>query len=138
MTKRYLGNIITQNPTAPADNFETTSAPGVWSLAEALAYKKANLWPTAGNAAPGQQAYTSAGTYPFTAPGTSSVSVVCIGSRFRQLGPALVLGIQQVQLRSPGQWVGHCETFPSCSKRRTVHLAGQGVGPILDGECHDI
>ncbi len=50
--KRYLGNIITQNPTAPADNFETTSAAGVWSLAEAFAYTKAGLWPTAGNAAP--------------------------------------------------------------------------------------
>lgn len=50
MTKRYLGNIITQNPTPPADNFETTSAAGVWSLAEAFAYTKAGLWPTAGNA----------------------------------------------------------------------------------------
>jgi len=49
MTKRYLGNIITQNPTPPADNFETTSANGVWSLAEAFAYSKAGLWPTAGN-----------------------------------------------------------------------------------------
>ena len=49
MTKRYLGNIITQNPTAPSDNFEDTPAPGVWSLAEAFAYSKAGLWPTAGN-----------------------------------------------------------------------------------------
>ena len=52
MTKRYLGNIITQNPTAPANDYETTSAPGVWSLGEAFAYAKAGLWPTAGNAAP--------------------------------------------------------------------------------------
>jgi hypothetical protein len=50
--KRYLGNIITQNPTAPTDNFETTSAAGVWSLAGAFAYSKAGLWPTAGNAVP--------------------------------------------------------------------------------------
>ena len=50
--KRYLGNIITQNPTAPTDNYETTSAAGVWSLAEAFAYTKAGLWPTAGNAVP--------------------------------------------------------------------------------------
>tara|TARA_R100000951_G_scaffold63200_1_gene52982 strand:- start:1 stop:1041 length:1041 start_codon:yes stop_codon:yes gene_type:complete len=47
--KRYLGNIITDTPTAPANNFETTSAAGVWSLAEAFAYTKAGLWPTAGN-----------------------------------------------------------------------------------------
>jgi hypothetical protein len=52
MTKRYLGNIITQNPTAPAGPFENDAAPGVWSLAEAFAYSKAGLWPTAGNAAP--------------------------------------------------------------------------------------
>ncbi len=52
MTKRYLGNIITQNPTAPTDNYETTSAAGVWSLAEAFAYNKAGLWPTAGNLPP--------------------------------------------------------------------------------------
>jgi hypothetical protein len=50
--KRYLGNIITQNPTAPTDNYETTSAAGVWSLAEAFAYTKAGVWPTAGNAVP--------------------------------------------------------------------------------------
>jgi hypothetical protein len=52
MTKRYLGNIITQNPTAPTDNYGSTSAAGVWSLAEAFAYSKAGLWPTAGNANP--------------------------------------------------------------------------------------
>ena len=50
-SKRYLGNIITDNPTPPADNFEDTSAPGVWSIAEALTYTKAGLWPTPGNAA---------------------------------------------------------------------------------------
>ena len=51
MTKRYLGNIITQNPTAPAGPYEDGAAPGVWSLAEAFAYNKAGLWPTAGNVA---------------------------------------------------------------------------------------
>ena len=50
MTKRYLGNIVTQNPTAPAGNFEGSAAKGVWSLEEQLAYQKAGLWPTAGNA----------------------------------------------------------------------------------------
>jgi hypothetical protein len=52
MTKRYLGNIITQNPTAPAGPYETSAASGVWSLAEAFAYSKAGLWPTAGNPEP--------------------------------------------------------------------------------------
>ena len=49
MTKRYLGNIITQNPTAPAGPYENSAANGVWSLAEALAYQKADLWPIPGN-----------------------------------------------------------------------------------------
>ena len=78
--KRYLGNIITQNPTAPSGPYEDSTAPGVWSLAEAFAYSKAGLWPTAGNVAPGQQAYTSAGSYSWVAPaGVTSVSVVAVG-----------------------------------------------------------
>ena len=52
MTKRYLGNIITQNPTPPAGPYEDSAASGVWSLAEANTYTKAGLWPTAGNAVP--------------------------------------------------------------------------------------
>ncbi len=52
MTKRYLGNIITQNPTAPAGNFEGSAAKGVWSLEEQLAYQKAGLWPIPGNLPP--------------------------------------------------------------------------------------
>ena len=52
MVKRYLGNIITQNPTAPSGPFENDAAPGVWSLAEAFAYSKAGLWPIPGNVAP--------------------------------------------------------------------------------------
>ena len=52
MPKRYLGNIITDTPTAPAGPYENDAASGVWSLAEAFAYTKAGLWPTAGNAAP--------------------------------------------------------------------------------------
>ena len=49
MTKRYLGNIITQNPTAPAGDLANSSAKGVWSLEEQLAYQKAGLWPVPGN-----------------------------------------------------------------------------------------
>ena len=39
--KRYLGNIITSNPTEPT----TSSASGVWSLSEARAYSSASSWP---------------------------------------------------------------------------------------------
>jgi hypothetical protein len=50
--KRYLGNIITDTPTEPSDNYGSTPAAGVWSLNEALFYAKAGLWPTAGNVNP--------------------------------------------------------------------------------------
>ena len=49
-SKRYLGNIITDTPTAPAGPYENDAASGVWSLAEANTYTAAGLWPTAGNA----------------------------------------------------------------------------------------
>jgi hypothetical protein len=52
MTKRYLGNIITQSPTPPAGPYQDSAASGVWSLAEALSYTKGGLWPTAGNLGP--------------------------------------------------------------------------------------
>lgn len=51
-SKRYLGNIITDTPTAPAGEFQDSAASGVWSLAEANAYRAAGLWPTAGNVNP--------------------------------------------------------------------------------------
>ena len=50
MVKRYLGNIITDTPTAPAGPYENDAASGVWSLAEANTYNAAGLWPQAGNA----------------------------------------------------------------------------------------
>lgn len=49
MTKRYSGNVITPNPVEPAGPYQDDAANGVWSLAEALAYSKEGLWPTAGN-----------------------------------------------------------------------------------------
>jgi hypothetical protein len=50
--KRFLGNIITSTPTAPAGPYQDGAAPGVWSLQEAFTYTKAGLWPTAGNVNP--------------------------------------------------------------------------------------
>ena len=79
-SKRYIGNIITSNPTPPAGPYECSVASGVWSVAEARTYTAAGTWPTAGNQQPGQQAYTSAGSYCWTAPsGVTTVSVVAVG-----------------------------------------------------------
>mgnify|MGYP003649090485 CR=1 FL=1 len=49
MPKRFLGNIMTDSPTAPAGPYKDSAASGVWSLAEALSYTKGGLWPIAGN-----------------------------------------------------------------------------------------
>jgi len=51
---RYLGGLITKDESLvlPANNFEDTSAPGVWTLEEAQALNKQGLWPTAGNTNP--------------------------------------------------------------------------------------
>ena len=49
---RYLGGLITKDESLviPANNFENTSAPGVWTLEEAQMLAKQGKWPTAGNA----------------------------------------------------------------------------------------
>ena len=51
---RYLGGLITKDESLviPADNYEGTSAPGVWTLEEAQMLAKQGKWPTAGNPAP--------------------------------------------------------------------------------------
>ena len=38
MTQRYLGGIITANPTEPSSNLSTASASGMWTLQEALSF----------------------------------------------------------------------------------------------------
>ena len=47
---RYLGGLITKDESKilPANGFEDTSAPGVWTLEEALTLSKQSRWPTAG------------------------------------------------------------------------------------------
>ena len=52
ISKRYLGNIITDTPTEPTENFQDSAASGVWSLAEAERYTAAGVWPTQGNVNP--------------------------------------------------------------------------------------
>jgi hypothetical protein len=48
MSKRYLGNIITDTPTEPAGPYEDSAAPGIWSLDDAYNYRRNDQWPTPG------------------------------------------------------------------------------------------
>jgi len=52
MSQKYPGGFITKSPVAPAGPYETSVAPGVWTLDQAMQFKKQGLWPTAGNPAP--------------------------------------------------------------------------------------
>ena len=60
---RYLGGLITKDESLviPANNFQDTSAPGVWTLEEAQMLAKQGLWPTAGNAFPVNRALFAGG-----------------------------------------------------------------------------
>ena len=49
--KRYEANIIRATAVEPANNLESTSAPGVWSIDEVVELQKKNKWPTVGNVA---------------------------------------------------------------------------------------
>ena len=49
MTQRYLGGIITANPTEPSSNLSNASASGMWTLQEALSFYKAGDWPDIAN-----------------------------------------------------------------------------------------
>lgn len=51
MSEQYPGGWITKSPPLPADNYETTPAPGIWNLTQQAALLKQNLWPTVGNVA---------------------------------------------------------------------------------------
>jgi hypothetical protein len=73
MSQQYPGGFIMANPTAPT----SSAAPGIWTIDQAAYYKGQGLWP----AAPGQDAYVTAGTFTWVAPaGVTSVSVVCVGA----------------------------------------------------------
>jgi len=52
MSQKYIGGFITKSPTAPSGPYETSVAKGIWTLDQAMQFKKQGIWPTAGNVAP--------------------------------------------------------------------------------------
>jgi hypothetical protein len=52
MSKRYPGGLITKTPVVPSGSYQTSSAPGVWTLEQQAQYKQQGIWPTAGNVEP--------------------------------------------------------------------------------------
>ena len=72
MSQQYPGGYVTK--TVPT--VSTAAAPGMWTLDQAAQYQAAGTWPIPA----GQQAFTTPGTYSWTAPvDVKSVCVVCVG-----------------------------------------------------------
>lgn len=82
MSRRYKGGVI--SATAPTTS--SSEAKGVWTLTQQLQATAGSGWPVV--AVPtSQQAYTTSGTYSWTAPvGVTSVSVVCVGGGGAAIG----------------------------------------------------
>jgi hypothetical protein len=62
---RYLGGLITadETKTIPANNYQDTSASGIWTLSEVEMLNKQSLWPTPGNVKPLVENVFSTDTY---------------------------------------------------------------------------
>jgi hypothetical protein len=75
---RYLGGLITKDESLvlPANNFEDTSAPGVWTLEEAQALNKQGLWPTAGVSNPSKFIENVFSIDTYTGNGSDDYSIV--------------------------------------------------------------
>ena len=73
--KRYLGNIITNNPTNPAGPFQDGVASGIWSVSEAETFKRAGLWPTAGNTNPDAFVENVFSTFLYTGTGANPQTI---------------------------------------------------------------
>ena len=79
MSRRYKGGVISATAPTTSGTPNTGVATGVWTMQQQMQAQGAGTWPNV--VVQGQQAYTTAGTYSWTAPaGVTSVSVVCVGS----------------------------------------------------------
>lgn len=76
MAMRYKGGVISATPPTTS----STTATGIWTLPQQLQAVAASNWPEV-LPAPGQQAYTTAGTYTWVAPaGVTNISIVAVGA----------------------------------------------------------
>ena len=80
MSRRYKGGVISATAPVPTGPYQCGTAKGIWTLPQQMQARAANIWPIAGNLQPGQEAFTTAGTFSWVAPaGVTSVSVVAVG-----------------------------------------------------------
>ena len=127
MSRRYKGGVI--SATAPTVSYSV--APGIWTLQQQLQAIGSSGWPTP--VPPGQQAYTTAGTYSWTCPaGVTSVSVVCIGG-----GGAYVFNSSTSQFQHGGggalAYANNIAVIPGNSYAVVVGAVGNAISPITNG-----
>jgi hypothetical protein len=76
MSTKYPGGFITKSPTAPSQGI----APGIWTLEQALQFKKQGVWPPLVPGAPtigtATQTGSTTATVAFTAPASNGGSVI--------------------------------------------------------------
>jgi hypothetical protein len=109
MSQKYPGGFITKSPTLPAGPYETSVATGVWTLDQAMQFKKQGLWPTAGNPAPPTvigQAY-GGGYY------AGQIGVSGVATHYIIVGPVA--------------------SADSAKEYKTVNTATAGADSVIDG-----
>ncbi len=67
MSERWPGGIVRSTPVTPSGPYQISTAPGIWTLAQASYWAKQGLWPTAGSFPPVElffstQVYTGTGS----------------------------------------------------------------------------
>lgn len=112
MSQKYLGGFITKSPTLPSGPYETSTAQGVWTLDQAMQFKKQGLWPTAGNEAPPTvigQAY-GGGFY------AGQIGVSSVATHYLVVGPV-------ASAQSNKQW-------------KTSNTSTAGTTSVIDGPAN--
>lgn len=126
MSTRYPGGIVRNTPVTPSGNYKNSTASGVWTLDQAEYWIKQNNWPNPANIQPGQQAYTTPGTYSWVAPAcVTSVSVVAVGGGG---GGAQSPGWSRGGGGGGLGWVNNISVTPSNSYTVIVGSAGTYIG----------
>lgn len=133
MSQRYQGGVITKTPITPSGPYQTSTAPGIWTLNQALQYIKQGIWPTAGNFLY-YAAYsdTGFGTYGFriyanTTQGiyySGNGATACIGSAEGRFGLLNSSGVKQYATLLAGNF----SCIPTGS---TDNVAGDSSGNVF-------
>jgi len=112
MSNKYPGGFITKSPVAPSGPYQTSTAPGIWTLNQQVQYRKQNLWPTAGNVEPPTvigQAYAG-GFY------AGQIGVSGVATHYIIVGPV-------ASAQSTLQW-------------KTTNTSTAGTSSVIDGPAN--